>query len=286
MSFRPEYIQLSELESSPLFDLGVRPANTYRRLIQARGNSLLSTVFVKSMDPGATIKVNYYDQTTGRSSGERNDLQTHPLISEGSVTLPYSNRLTVTRIHDAPVAEVIVTGGSVEFGLYATVVSSFASDLDAALVSDGQEYDVNFDKGMPVVTYDPDLNKMFFLRGKGGYIGVTTDVGEPSHTRGSILSVPGSEVTVASFTSPASVQRNLRNILIHTGSVGNYTILLDGATVIGSGSIAPGELNGHFKFDPPYPIPSGSVVDLKFAALADSPASLVRGYLMASDVTV
>lgn len=126
--------QLKEYESSPggLLKLESRPAGTYMRQLQIRGNSFLSSVYVKSLDPGATVKVNYYDFTTDEDL-ERNDLNSHDLVS---VISTESDKILVTRFHDKPILEVVVSGGNAEFSVYLTVISDPLVEISGTIPID------------------------------------------------------------------------------------------------------------------------------------------------------
>jgi hypothetical protein len=116
-------IILGEFNSAPLFTLRPRSSQTYQRIIEVKGNSLLSSVYVKSIDPGTTIQVNYFDTTTGASFGERFDLDSHDLVDDTAAGETF--RIVVTRVHRRVVCEMIITGGSAEVSVFATVISSF-----------------------------------------------------------------------------------------------------------------------------------------------------------------
>jgi hypothetical protein len=140
--------------------------------MEIQGNSILSSVYIKSIDPGATLQVKYFDVTTGTvAGGERFDLEEHRTFTDADAGL--TNRVTITRIHNKPHCEVIVSGGNVEFGIYITVVASFASDLDAALVLDGEAYRDEATKGIPLACYDEANDEMVLVRCDGNGLKVT-----------------------------------------------------------------------------------------------------------------
>jgi hypothetical protein len=91
---------------------------------------MLSSVFVESMDVGATLKVNFFDATTGADVGERYNLKSHDLISAVG-----SYRNLVTRHHNRVGCEAIVTGGNVKFSVYITALPS--PDLIDLVGTDG-----------------------------------------------------------------------------------------------------------------------------------------------------
>jgi hypothetical protein len=121
-------LNLDQFETRQLLELESRGPGTYEVQMMIRGNSLLSSVFVKSISAGATLKVNYFDTSSGTvQDSERYDLQSHILLTDADAGT--TNRIIVPRIHNKPIAEVIVTGGTVEFGVYITVVADFPSEV-------------------------------------------------------------------------------------------------------------------------------------------------------------
>jgi hypothetical protein len=174
MTVRQIVTRLGEYETVTPFELEERSEGVYIQHLHIQGNSLLSSVFVESLSAGASVKVDYFDTTTGAEVGEEYLLGAHPTIVNSGIT----HRLTVTRIHQMPRVRVTVTGGTATFGVLVTVVTSFATDLDAALVSDGQEADLLRDKSIPIAGYNDD-NTYEFIRVKNGILqvggSVTTD---------------------------------------------------------------------------------------------------------------
>ena len=184
----PKNITLDEFQSATYFLLETRGVGTYEQLSEIRGNSILSSIFVESIDPGATVKVNYYDTTTGASKGERYDLGGHDLVTvaDSGDTI----RILISKIHRRVVCEVIVTGGSSTFSVYATAVTSSASDIDSALARDGEDYTDPEDKAMPIAYLDDTTNQLFFVRGENGAIKVTGTVTALAGGKGT----PGSRI--------------------------------------------------------------------------------------------
>jgi len=167
--------RLATFDSATPFELIERPIGIYEQEFLIEGNSILSTIFVESIDPGASIEVTYHDHTTGELVGEQYALAAHRVI-----TTPIdSDRLTVTRIHNHPVVRCKVIGGNVKFSIYITVIASFASDLDAALKFNDQIVVLLKDKGMPVMGVDYVTGKYNFLKQLDGIlqIGLANDNG-------------------------------------------------------------------------------------------------------------
>jgi hypothetical protein len=159
---------LKEFDSYALFELATYEPGTYLQDTQIQGNSLLSTLFVSSLDPGAVVTVSYEDFTVGQSEGEIYPLTAHPPVD----TAQTANRTIVTKIHNQPRCRVSVTGGKARFSVYVTVVSSFATDLDASLVFEAQLADFLRNKGMPVMGFDPADNSFRFIRATNGRLNV------------------------------------------------------------------------------------------------------------------
>lgn len=126
-------IQLDAFQSDAWLKLEARGPGTYIQIGEVMAGAMLSSVFVESMDAGASLKVNYFDATTGAAVGERFDLKSHDLI-----TAPGSDRIMVVRHHNRLGCEAIVTGGNVKFSVYGTALP--AADISEALSvnSDGE----------------------------------------------------------------------------------------------------------------------------------------------------
>jgi hypothetical protein len=168
----PTTANLDQFETKALLDLENRPAGTYRVKMMIRGNSLLSSVFVKSASLGASLQVNYFDTTTGDENVlERYDLNSHALLTAADAGK--TNRIVVSRIHNKPQLEVIVVG-LVEFGVYITAVSDFPVELNGNIL-DGQVANLALNGGVPIVTYDDNDNKFYLLRSNQGSISATLD---------------------------------------------------------------------------------------------------------------
>lgn len=163
---------LEEYQTIDLIPLGTRSPDTYVRYMLSEGNSILSSLYIESMDAGATIEVNYWDTTTGDKTNERYELNGHSPISGVS---NYTDRILVTKIHNKPNIEVIVSGGNVRFGIYATIVSSFASDLDSALVYDHQSFVSSQDKALIGAYLHEASNELRVIRGTDN--GIKVDIG-------------------------------------------------------------------------------------------------------------
>ncbi len=158
---------LHEYESDSVLPLVSRSPGVYEQELLIRGNSLLATVFVDGADPGATVKVEWWDATTGKDLGEEFILGEHDVLTSGGVS-----RKTITRIHDKPTLRATVAGGNATFSVYVTVVSAFASDLDSALKLHDTAVQVSRDKGIPIAAWDTSDDNWKFLRTKNGRLQV------------------------------------------------------------------------------------------------------------------
>jgi hypothetical protein len=150
-------------EAKTVVPIDIFPAGTYEFWIgQPAGNSLLSTVFVQELDPGTSVKVNYFDSGPGggQGVGERIDLEGHSLIS----TAPKSERRIITRISNKPKIEIIVTGGEAILGVHIAVVSDFPQE---PALRDGDTADLAVNKGGPIMVLGSD-DKWYAWRGDNG----------------------------------------------------------------------------------------------------------------------
>lgn len=192
-----DVITLRTGETIAAVDLGSRSAGTYYQKLSIQGNSLLSTIFIESIDVGTSLNVSFHETTTGEDAGEIVDLNNYVTLT--SAHNGESIKLLVTRIHNKPYIKYTITGaGQARFGLYVTVVNETASDIDSALVLDGQTADLTLDKGLQSVLYDADQNKFYFLRGSEGYLEVS------QNNRGATFIYSGSVGTTAIDLPPSS----------------------------------------------------------------------------------
>ena len=224
-----ETIRLVTAQTRTLLPLEDRTAGTTIRFLLIEGNSLLSTVFVESIDAGTTVKVNYYEDTTGRLASERKDLPSHVLQSVASTD---PNKITVTPFHNSPILEAIVVGGgTARFSVHATVVNSFATDLDAALHLDADPADLLEDKGLPIQCYDETNDAFYFLRCDEGAISISGNVTLPPVTE----VVTGTSLIADTVTgsiishSPATDSKQVQRIVMGGDGYGEFTIKINGS---------------------------------------------------------
>lgn len=276
-------LNLKQYESFAVLPLEVRGPGTYQRYCEMVGNSILSTIFIKAIDPGATLLVKYWDVTTGSTSNERYDLKEHALITD-SITLPFNDRIIVTRIHNRVVVEATVTGGTIDFSVYTTVVTDFASDLDSALVLNASDFVQSINKAMPVACLDELTGKLFFLKCKEGALSVS-EVGDEFFAEVQTVTDPGVEKILLSFTVPVGFKRKLKSVY-GSCSVGGIFKVKHGSVIIGSGRINPATSNFELKFDPGRSIPAGDSVSVTYKARSGLGVVDVEAYLMALDIEV
>lgn len=282
----PTVVQLNEYASGELFELsGARMPGTYRQVAEIRGNSLLSSVFIRNIDPGATLKINYYDTTTGATFNERFDLTGHDLITDSVLPLT-TLRILVTKIHHRVVAEAVVTGGDVDFSLYATTVSSTASDLDAALIRDEDVFNQSINKAIPVATLDESDGKLYFLRSKAGVLTIEQNFGTPFYLKSTDAqqTTPASTITVSSGVVPVSKVWRLRRLEGQCRAYGYFEIFID-STRIARANSSPVSDNPSFHFDPFVEATAGQTVTIQYTQ-THGPSLDVSAFLFATEENV
>ena len=246
----PSTVFINPLESMCAFKVEARGAGTYKAKYAVKGDGILSTLFVKSIDPGATLEVNYYDTTLGEMDGERIELVSHTTITDSAV-LPLSDQVCIPKFHWSPLVEAIVTGGNVEFGIYSS--SKQISVLDKILAETGE-------------------------------LPVTSEAGTPFHDNGSVTSEAEVEKKVLEFTVPGGTTRKLTQVIgTACGNEGIFQ-LKKGTEILASFVTTPANATIPFKFDPSLSIPTGSTVSLYFTANEDNDPVDVFGHIMATDI--
>lgn len=176
--------------------------------LSLQGNSLLSSVFVESADPGATIEINYYQVTTGNDATERMDLRSHPPLTVANAG--ETSQILVTNIHDKPRLEFKVSGGDAVFGVYGSLVTQFPVDLTTFL--ENSSVNLAIDAGLPIMLYDDQSGSFNFLRGSNGNVSTLSNV-----MRSGLVT----EVTLNSVTwtpLPASIKSGRKVLSIQNES--------------------------------------------------------------------
>jgi hypothetical protein len=153
-----EIFRIGQYESKNIIPLGTRVSGTYIQKCSIAGNSITSSVFVESLSLGSSLLVEWYDYSTGGDVGEAYLLNTHNPISNPITT----DRILISKLHDKPYVKCTVVG-QIRFGVYITVGTSSASDIDSNLVSNLEPADFEDHKGIVVAGYDDEANIFRFL---------------------------------------------------------------------------------------------------------------------------
>lgn len=229
-------------------------------------NSLLSTVWVKSLDPGASVLVKWYDIGPGGGEypGERVYLSEHKAIS----TADTSDRVIIPRLHNKAYAEIIVTGGNVQMGIYVTAVSTFP--LDAPYKNE-QDANLLLNGGNANVIYSATDNKWYLVTGMpNGAMNVNVTGGtiiegnySPLIFKKRTATTPTINQTLINETVPAGKEFRIRNAKIITRCYGSFLIYADG-DIIGEGYNSPAENNVKYEISPYWPVVEGKVIKVDF----------------------
>ena len=279
-----EIFRLGLYESKILIPLVSRGPGVYIQKMFTEGNSILSTLFVESLDVGASVYAEYFDFGVGGEVGEAVFLQAHDIVT----TAVTSDRQLVTKMHNKPYIRLTVAGGNVVFGVYITVVVSQASDIDSALKKDNQIVSLPNDKGIPIVIYDTDSGRWHFAQGDNGVqdvhvvgnisIGLT---GTPLFLEAATLTTPSTEQTLISYTVPASKTLNIASARVVCRQESFFEVYGDG-TLIGSGRTGPASPNVYFDYSVSPSFVSGKIIEIKATARSGSPASSIEAYVHAT----
>jgi hypothetical protein len=229
MAIRQPVRILSRDATEAIFKLEARTADTTTQLISMDGNSILSSVFVKAADAGTTVEVKYFQTTSGtlEEDSERQDLLAHRVL--GAADAGDTDTILVTRIHNKPAVEVIVTGpGSITFGIYTSVRSETASDLDSALQLDDDVADLLVDKGIPMVCLDEATGKWKMVRCEDGALSVTgtlTSDEVKEREFGTATVAYGATATLITYTPTADIR--LQRIKVGGDGTGDFTVKIN-----------------------------------------------------------
>lgn len=255
--------RLNLYESMPVIPVQVFDIGSEITQIASYGNSLLATLWVKELDPGASVLVKWYDIGPGSGDfpGEKIYVAQHAVVA----TSDTSDRRLVPGIHNKVWCEIIVTGGQVTLGIYATSVSSFPQyspfrDEDLANLGN--------DSGNPSVLLDRDLGKWFLASGKEGAANVNI-TGFDAEVSGipMVFSyrglADGTSQTVISQIVPPAKNWKIRKLDICSRCYGEFYIVVNGA-IIGDGKTSPIETNVSFIFAPYQKVDENLTVEVFF----------------------
>lgn len=280
-----ELLKLQNLQTYALYDRAVTPVSTIFQPLLIEGNSILSSVFVHAMDAGASLTVRYFETTTGDVSNERSNLAEHQVITPSMLNSTYgvTSKITVTTIHNKPNLEIIVQGGNVDFGIYATVVSSFAVNLEGSLVYDNQLATLAKDKAIAIAGIDPSGKFQILNTANGNLVVdahvVSTNSGTPLFFGGAATSVAsGVESTILSYTVPNGNSLSIENITVSSDNVSSFKVLVDNNVVAIQRTYFT-QLNARFEFSACLKMLAAQTVQLKAMHTRSSLADF-NGYLV------
>lgn len=253
-------------QTTPLIPIQTLPAGVHLFPVATYGNSILSTVWVKTLDVGASVLVKWYENGVGNGDtpGQRTDLIAHSLITTDDT----SDRKIITKIHNKPICEVTIIGGSATLGLYLSVVADTAQD---GLYFDEQVYNAGSDAGAGLAIFDPVENKWYLMRGNkgavqaeiiGGIVAVE-QTGIPFTFHGIETTILNSWVTILTETVPASKLWKLREAKINSRMYGEFEIYRN-LELIGNGYSGAGESMPKFKWPPYFLTNEGDTITIKF----------------------
>jgi len=277
-------LRLDKFQSSIALPLESRGPHTYSRRLVLGGNSLLSTLYVTSIDPGATIQVNYWEFTTGEQSGERREIASHPEMTSTNFTTISPHALIVAPFHTEPQLEAIVTGGNATFSIFITCLTSFASAQDSSLIRDGQDFDINNDLAQPVAYLDESVNKLYFLRLFNGLL--PTD---PIYT-GPGFDIVNSTTLISGTTQlldvyPVTTSKAiLSRCKVSTFQPGRWFLEKNGQ-LLAAGRITSGNPNDWKDFTPRAELVTGDIITLKYTSFAGQTGSDIDWSLQGVEIT-
>jgi hypothetical protein len=224
--------RLNLYDSAIVFEIAPRAAGVYKERVSVGGNSILSTLWVKSIDPGASVSARWYDIGPGNDEypGEQVDLVNHGTITTADV----SDRRVASKCHNKAFLEVTVTGGSATFGVYVTVVSSFPS---GGLYLEGQSAILTTDGGTGITIYDPSDGKFYLARGEQGVANVNI-VGGSIYT-----GVPGDPFVFKSKIETTGIWQTLISETVPVGKKWRLVSVKFLARCYGEGDILINEIS-------------------------------------------
>jgi hypothetical protein len=238
---------------------------THIQQVAPYGNAILSTVWAKALDVGASLEVKWFDLGPGDGSfpGERIYLGSHTTITTNDT----SDRRIVPRLHNKAFCEVIITGGDVTFGIYASAVADFPQ---TAPYLDGQVAVLASDGGNAFAIYNPVDGKFYLARGPDGSLNVNltggtlqeTDV-NPVCFRFRGVTTPNISQVLISETVPVDTLWKLRSCKIISRCYGEFIFKLN-SDIIGEGKCSQAESNPTHVLTPYFKANAADIVKVEF----------------------
>jgi hypothetical protein len=261
-----QLFRLGLFESFPIQPVLYLASGQHIINVSSYGNSLLSTLWVKSVDVGASVTVRWYDIGPGSGiyPGEKIYVAAHATIS----TSDTSDRRIVPGIHNKAWCEINCIGGGAELGVYVTSVSSFPQE---APFKQGQAANFASDAGNANVIYDAVQDKWFFVSGENGIQNVNITggtisaeiAGEPFLFKARTNTNPNNFQTLITQTVPANKLWKIRQAKVICRASSEYQIYADGV-IIGEGKTGPSIINSKFDWIPYNKLTENKIVELKF----------------------
>ena len=245
--------QLRPYETLNIFKPEDRAAGSFEQILLIQGNAILSTIVIESLDSGSVLvefeEIIYEDQVK-------------PLFSK-SFSAPGTYQFWTHPFH----TKIKVTVTTTDTSTF-TIKSTVRTDVEILRSSslDGADFDPTDNKHIPVGCYDPDQEKLFFLRCKNGVL-VTDpiDTGDPIFIDGETATTPGVIQTLFTSIVPVGKTHILSKIHI-SGSIGGKWLADIDSTIIGSGRIASGSPDSTLEFTPRRKILAGESFRVRFTS--------------------
>ena len=136
-------VELRQYGTLELIRYGAYQPGTHTVALRINGNSILSTLFVSTIEVGASVRVQYYEER----QGIRRDLQANVLMEAGTSAIivgPHQETLKV---------DIIVSNGAASFTCIATARNDQPFDMLALAHIDG-ESEFTDDPGLAVRTIE------------------------------------------------------------------------------------------------------------------------------------
>ena len=238
-------------ETLPILRLTTLPVGTHTFVLSPAGNSLLSSIWVKSIGLGGSVKATWYDYSVGSTPdpAAKYVLDEHPLILPASA--PIVSRRTVTRIHNQAYVDIVVADAPAEVSLIVSVVSDFPMEIS--------------------------------LEGDNG---IEAASGTPNHyvDAGGIETTPGAaQVLLGPLVVPVGKRWRLRRVTVPTRAYGSFVLTEDGSK-IALGVTSPAESNASFAWDPYREVSAGKSVILSYKQIAGGPAIDISAFLQITEL--
>lgn len=242
-------------ESAVVVPMATRAPGVETFDLELRGSALFSTIYVESIDPGASISIAWKDYNPLSSSADPFLVFTQPLKTTTGYQRDFNNQVT----HGTSMVEVTVAGGNARFGVFVTAITA-TSNYPAA----GSTQEIS---GTITASSTPWRGMPKVLAKLTNHTTDQTDQG-----------------VIGSWVVPVGKSWDVYEVVVTTRAIGKFFIDTN-AQQVGSGRTGPLDENVNFRFPPVLALGTGDVLELSYEQDHGPSGMKLEAYVIGTEIT-